>query len=151
MLQATSLQSIKHNTSTDINPGEENLAPQKFDPSRSLACAKIYVSTFHATIHPRTLLRRKQICNLKKYEQTGKPVPQHEIMRDETGRYLEALALLELSRGRLVERQREHVPRGELDHSTRRSSRHAGIAHQHDAEAAHFARWTCRLWQPLRE
>ena len=60
------------------------------------------MSAFHAAIHPRILLRRKQIRNLKKYEQTANPQPQHEKLRDETGQYLEALALLKLSRGRLV-------------------------------------------------
>jgi len=64
---------------------------------------------------------------------------------------LEGLAFLELSGRRAVECQGEHVPDGQLDHATCWSSCRTGIAHQQDAEVAHFARRTRRLRGSLRE
>jgi hypothetical protein len=64
---------------------------------------------------------------------------------------LEALALLEVPRSSAVEGQRQHVPNRHLDYTMCRSSRHTGIAHQHDAEAAHFARGTRSLRRAFRQ
>ena len=64
----------------------------------------------------------------------------------------EALALFKVPRSSAVERQRQHVPCRQLNHAICRSSYDAGIVHQQDAKAAHFAWRTCSLIaEPLHQ
>ena len=94
-------------------------------------------------IHPSTSLRRQQIRDLREGCRALLLSTDHPTVCARTD--LKALALLEVPRCSAIERQRQHVPDRQLDRTLCRSSHHAGIAHQYDAEAAHFARGTRRL------
>ncbi|KAF8481718.1 hypothetical protein DFH94DRAFT_681095 [Russula ochroleuca] len=124
-------------TSCDALRYQYKLGPG--NPKKSLRWPRYTCSAFHAA---RILRRRKQIRNLTNTSKR-KPGALREILTCKTKRTWKRRPSLNCPAGASSD---DSVS---TSHTASSTTRRAGIPHQQHAEAAQFARWTCRLQQPL--